>query len=89
MESCPADCPIADAYEGQLKSLKAENERLRKLAGQMLHAHMLAVARVGIRPDHPLASSNEEYREAMMEACDQWKKELESTTSAGTSSEGV
>lgn len=67
-----------------IDALAKENELLRNMATEMLHAHALAVSRIGIRPNHPLASSNESYKQAMMDACDRWKKELQSSTSAGT-----
>lgn len=77
---------FGDDEPGQLQKalllvseLRAENTRLRNMALEMLHAHMMAVSRIGNKPDHPLASSNEEYQLSMMADCDRWKKELAKT----------
>ena len=63
------------------KAQKAE--RLLEMAQEMLHAHMMAAARMGTKqPDHPLASSDLastlsiEYKRQMMRDCDRWEKEL-------------
>ena len=57
------------------KAQKAE--RLLEMVQEMLHAHMMAVARVGIKqPDHPLASSDVEYKRMMRGDCDRWEREL-------------
>ena len=75
------DCSASNSEHHFL--LRAEKEKMWKaewlleLAQEMLHAHMMAVARVGInQPDHPLASSDVEYKRQMMKDCDRWEREL-------------
>ena len=74
------DCSASNSEHHVL--LRAEKkkaqkaERLLEMVQEMLHAHMMAVARVGIKPDHPLASSDLDYKRQMMKDCDRWEREL-------------
>ena len=75
------DCSASNSEHHVL--LRAEKkkaqkaERLFEMVQEMLHAHMMAVARVGIKqPDHPLASSDLDYKRQMMKDCDRWEREL-------------
>ena len=75
------DCSASNSEHHVLlrveKKKAQKAERLLEMAQEILHAHMMAVARVGIKqPDHPLASSDVEYKRQMMRDCDRWEREL-------------
>ncbi len=72
------DCSTSNSeHHLLLRAEKRKAKRLLELAQGMLHAHMMAVARVGIKqPDHPLASSDVEYKRMMRGDCDRWEREL-------------